>query len=330
MIAKHSRAEALAPAAPAAHPAVRAWVAIAPDLGSVNRVETIKPPKQPFKSAVFRLVGAGHDGADVIAKECRLRDAQVERTVYRDVLKHISVDGPRFLGSAPATDPARQWLFMQHVNGPTFEHRIANHARLATGWLAALHAESADGTLDHGLPIRRHDFYRNTLIRTTQGLRESDANPSLSSSDRSLLKLVEEHLLILGNTWDHVADLYSSLPTMVVHGDFKRNNMAFLRRNGRLELRVFDWAEAHIGPPAVDVRGLEPAEYRRALLARGWSTDTTWIERAQRLGVALRMIMSVSWELPALQYEWVERAVQRLVIYERRLASVTGKTDWMR
>src|SRR5438067_7740420 len=75
---------------PAQHPAVQAWRQICSNGTEPNIVQVLQEvAKGDAQSCIYRLDGVGHDGTAVIAKRCAARSAQVEETIYKDVLPHL-------------------------------------------------------------------------------------------------------------------------------------------------------------------------------------------------------------------------------------------------
>ena len=314
---------------PASHPAARAWMEFASWSRVLERIEAIKRPSKNGKSAVFRLVAVGPSGADVIAKESSIEDTKVERTLYCDVLPNLSIDGPRFIGWVPSTDVSRSWLFLEAVNGPRFDRTNERHSQLAAQWLAIIHAETAGRSIDADLPSRGPGFYQTLVHETAADLLDVLPNPVLSPPDLALLRRISAQLETLDGSWDRIDEIYSKLPVGLMHGDFVAKNLAFDATEGPPELRVFDWAEAHWGPMAVDLHAIDTVAYRRALREHGQSDTPRWLNRAKHLGLVLRLISSVAWEVPHLRYGWTVRSMRKMVLYERGLNAAIASSDWI-
>src|SRR5256886_7050263 len=95
------------------------------------------------KSNVYRLEGVGQAGSAVIAKRCRTAVAQVERTVYEDILAGLPVASLRYYGFVDEPDAAFGWLFMEEAGGADYSNLLPEHRARAGRWLGLLHAAAA-------------------------------------------------------------------------------------------------------------------------------------------------------------------------------------------
>src|SRR3989442_7447834 len=75
------------------HPAVVAWRGLAEDPPDPEHIEVLRQGK---KSATYRLVGAGADGAPGIAQRSQMPKAPIERTGYEQNLPHLPLTSPPF------------------------------------------------------------------------------------------------------------------------------------------------------------------------------------------------------------------------------------------
>jgi hypothetical protein len=91
------------------HPAAAAWREVAPTAPTPDCIEVLR---QENGAAVYRLVGAGPDGASIIARRSRRTRALLERTVYQRILPRLSVTLPRYYAFRSA-GPGYAWVFLQ-------------------------------------------------------------------------------------------------------------------------------------------------------------------------------------------------------------------------
>src|SRR5256885_9099262 len=122
------------------HPAVRAWCELYPHAEPVS-ITPLRVRKR--KSNVYRLEGVGQAGSAVIAKRCRTAVAQVERTVYEDILAGLPVASLRYYGFVDEPDAAFGWLFMEEAAGAGYSHLLSRHRAPAGRWVGLLHAAAA-------------------------------------------------------------------------------------------------------------------------------------------------------------------------------------------
>jgi hypothetical protein len=91
------------------HPAAAAWHEVAPTAPIPDRIEVLRQKKG---AAVYRLVGAGPDGASILARRSRKTKALVERTVYQRIVSRLPITAPRYYAFR-AADPGFAWVFLQ-------------------------------------------------------------------------------------------------------------------------------------------------------------------------------------------------------------------------
>src|SRR3989449_6277676 len=104
-------------------PAVAAWRGLAQDPPDPEHIEVLRQGK---KSATYRLVGAGPDGAPVIAQRSQMPKALIERTVYEQILPHLPVTSPRYYGFQEDS-PQFAWLFLEDVGDERYSARSEEH-----------------------------------------------------------------------------------------------------------------------------------------------------------------------------------------------------------
>src|SRR5437763_1536743 len=162
------------------HPAVRAWCELYPHAEPVS-ITPLRVRKR--KSNVYRLEGVGQAGSAVIAKRCRTAVAQVERTVYEDILAGLPVASLRYYGFVDEPDAAFGWLFMEEAGGADYSNLLPEHRARAGRWLGLPHAAAAGvgarGRLPDGGPARH--LQRLRAVRET--MRRHVDNPVLLPED---------------------------------------------------------------------------------------------------------------------------------------------------
>lgn len=307
--------------------AIRAWVEFSGS-EAPRRIKTMLPPRYTGKSVVLGLGPVGPGGIRVVAKELLARAAKLEKTVYEEILPRLSVSGPELIGMVESVDPGRVWLFLEEVDGPAFDKRDAAHVAIASRWLARLHSETLNG--DEGLLPERHPAHYEALAKRTRSeLGEVSENRELTSTQTELLGRLAGHVGRLLASFDSVADVYTALPRVVVHGDFKWRNMAFSSTVGLQDLYVFDWSEAHVGPTAIDTWWVDGG-YTIGMREAGVKLDSRQTVDSRRLSTILRTLSSVAWEIPSLRFEWVAKPMSRMSRYEGQLSSALVETPWIR
>lgn len=297
--------------------------------GMLEEVRTLRAPRDEGKSVVFGLGRVGPGGVGVVAKELLSEAAQTELTVYRDVLPRLSNRGPDVIGSIDSIADGRMWLFLEEIRGPGFDKKDPEQVGIASRWLAEFHSGTSQSGLDGLLARREPEYYTSLGRRALADLDEVAANPMLDKSQIGVLRQLSGHLSRFVGSSAAFGDVYVSMPSALVHGDFKGNNMAFTKRTVHQDLRVFDWSEAHRGPLAIDTWRVDHQAYQTALRDAGIKDWLEGFDAWTLFGSVTRWVMAVSWELPRLRYQWVDRPMRRMSLYETRLRSTLEESHWL-
>src|SRR5881227_687937 len=186
------------------HPAVRAWCELYPQLEPVS-ITLLRVRKK--KSNVYRLEGVGQAGSGVIAKRCRTAVAQVERTVYEDILAGLTIPSLRYYGFVDEPASASGWLFMEEASGPDYSNLLPDHRARAGRWLGSLHAAAAGATAGGRLPDGGPGRYLARLQTLRETFRRHLDNPVLSPEDVAFLEGLRARLDDLDARWHLVEDV---------------------------------------------------------------------------------------------------------------------------
>lgn len=300
--------------------ASRAWAELS-GASPGHEIRVLKGPRDDGKSVVLGLGCVGPEEQRVVAKELLFDAARVELAVYRDILPGLPVRGPELIGSVASAYPERVWLFLEEVDGSSFDKTDPNQIAIASRWLAILHSATSHGEFGGLVPAQGPRHYVSLATKALTGIGEVSENPALLPADIGVLLNLSAQLSTILASSDSFADVYSLLPAAMVHGDFKGNNMAFSGPIELANLRVFDWSEAHSGPLAADLWWVDPVAYRDTLNANGLFYDRATIEEWKRFSAVIRCVSAIWWEIPRLRYDWVDRSMRRMSLYEKRLAS---------
>ena len=300
-----------------------------PGNGTLENVRILRAPRDEGKSVVFGLGPVGPGGVGVVAKELLSEAAETELTVYGDVLPRLSSRGPDVIGWIPSVADGRTWLFLEEIQGHPFDKKDPEHVGIASRWLADFHAGTSLIGLDSLLPGRNPEYYTSMARRILFDLEDLAANLALDSGQIKVLRQLFDHLSRFVGSSGSFGDVYMSMPSALIHGDFKGNNMAFSERAILEDLRVFDWSEAHRGPLAIDTWGVDPLAYQVALKDAGVGHRREVVDGWALFGSVIRWLSAVSWEVPRLRYEWVDRPMRRMSLYETRLRSTLDASPWL-
>jgi len=322
----------------AQHPAAVAWrqLGVGPaHPRAVVRVE--KGPGRSRKSAVFRLEGAGDNGTAVMAKRCNRRDADIERTIYEQILPHLPLSTPWFFGMAAGDDETSSWLFMEDVGDEAYSPRHFAHRTIAGQWLGTLHASAMSLPPNIPLPDRGSAHYLEHLRSARDTIEANLENSALDRAQRHRLRGIISSCDLVESKWSHIEQFCLSMPTTLVHGDFIGKNVRMRSRAGDIEILPFDWEVAGRGVPAVDLAQsalpstgfLSNPDLDAYRVAAGWRDLTC--ESIQRLGVygvIFRCLAALHWESRSLVYPSVEWPVKNMAQYEAELMEAARAAGW--
>jgi hypothetical protein len=234
------------------------------------------------------LVGAGHDGVTLVARQpnaseshyasevvtCGLPDGRrvrllvkygdgedrmgsglrcgpaYEAVVYQQVLAPFGVHVPRCYGSWREPGEGIDVLVLEYVGG-VHVHRVADHVEgigLAAGWIGHLQAQVGSAVGVGALPSL--NVYDADLYRYwTARTREFERR---TLAGRAWLTAFCDRI-------DQVSDTLCGAPQTLIHGDYYPDNMMYL--DGRIS--VFDWEQTAIAPGEIDL----------ASVTNGWQDE---------------------------------------------------------
>src|SRR5438094_232981 len=320
------------------HPAVRAWCELYPHAEPVS-ITPLRVRKR--KSNVYRLEGVGQAGSAVIAKRCRTAVAQVERTVYEDILAGLPVASLRYYGFVDEPDAAFGWLFMEEAGGADYSNLLPEHRARAGRWLGLLHAAAAGvgarGRLPDGGPARH--LQRLRAVRET--MRRHVDNPVLLPEDVGFIEGLTARLDDLAAHWNRLEEICHGVQPTLVHGDFNGRNIRLRTIHGDATLAVFDWEEAGWGVPAVDLAqqltvqsgqlsaNPDVSSYWSAG-REGWpdlSSEACW--RLAYCGTVFRTLSARSWIADDLANDWAHASLRDTRLYAAELEAALQRLDWV-
>jgi len=321
------------------HPAVRAWCELYPH-AEPRSITPLRVRKR--KSSVYRLEGAGEGGSPVIAKRCPRAVALVERTVYENMLAHLTVPSLRYYGFVDEPDAASSWLFMEEAGGPDYSNLLPEHRALAGRWLAVLHAAAAGVAAGSQLPDGGPGRYRERVRKLGETFRRHRDNPVLSPEDVAFVEGLVARLDDLAARWHLVDEVCHGMPPTLVHGDFNGRNMRLRGAGEEATITVFDWEDAGWGVPAVDLAqqltvpsgqlsaNPDIPSYWSAGRER-WpdlSSEACW--RLAYCGTVFRTLSAMSWIADDLANDWAHASLRDIRLYAAELDGALERLDWVR
>ena len=322
-----------------AHPAVQAWRRLNPERVLPERITPAKFKANKTRShlTVYRLQGLGPEGEAVIAKRCDRGEGLVERAVYERVLPHVSLPGPHFYGAVEDQDAC--WLFIREVHGEKYDVERPDHRAAAARWLGVLHSEACGVAGRAGLPDAGPRRYRDQMRATRDAVRNHLHNPAFSHDDLAFLDELLEQFDELDEHWDRLERDCSGLPPTLIHGDFNGKNLRVQTAPSGPQLVAFDWADAGLAVPAVDLAQVATPSFRMSaspdlatycsVMRRRWpECDHADIERLANCGSVFRALAVITWDANHLAEAWADAFLPNLRIYQAELISALDHLGW--
>ena len=322
-----------------AHPAVQAWRRLNPDRVVPERITPAKFKANKTRShlTVYRLQGVGPEGEAVIAKRCDRGEGLVERAVYERVLPHVSLPSPHFYGAVEDQDVC--WLFIREVQGEKYDVDRPDHRAAAAQWLGLLHTEAPSVAGRAGLPDAGPGRYRDQMRTTRDAVRNHLDNPAFGNGDLAFLDRLLEQFDDLDEHWGRLERDCSGLPPTLIHGDFNGKNLRIQTAPSGPQLVAFDWADAGLAVPAVDLAQVATPSFRMSAspdLATYWSVvreswptcDHADIERLANCGAVFRALAVITWDANHLAEAWADAFLPNLQIYQAELVRALDHLGW--
>jgi Ser/Thr protein kinase RdoA (MazF antagonist) len=303
---------------PADQPAFQAWRRSR--LGKdPARVELLK---ESWKTLACRLVGCGPGGADVVAMRRAAETTLVERTIYRDVLTHVSAPHPELLGVVDEPGSGVSWMFLEDAGEIVPDLRDPAHRALLGRWLGRLHVDLAGRSFGAALPDRSSAHHRGALEACRSAMSTALAgNEHLDAQGARVFRAALRRLDLIEAAWPRIVEGLDDLPQSLVHGDLVRKNLRLRHAGSASSIVAFDWEMAGWGTPLVDLGSIDLGAYD-AVAGPFWGARSTMLERLADVGRLFGLIAAISWEVPYLEGPWLRRPVNRIAIYHARLGSV--------
>jgi len=325
-----------------AHPAVQAWQRLNPERVVPDRITPakFKPNKPRPNLTVYRLEGIGADGAAVIAKRCTREAGQIERTVYERILPHAPLAGPHYYGTVEGPqDQDVCWLFIGEIHGEKYDMLRPDHRAAAARWLGTLHTTAQSAADQAGLPDAGPSRYRAEMRATRDLIRAQVDNPAFGAEDVAFLDLLVERFDELDEYWDRLARACTGLPPTLIHGDFNAKNLRVQTSPQGVQIGVFDWEDAGLAVPAIDLaQAVDPscriaaspdlATYCAVIRERWPNCDATDIERLATCGAVWRAVAVITWDAQHLARPWADAFLPNLRMYEAELTHALDRFGW--
>ena len=273
------------------HPAVKAWNEVADDPVVPESIEVLRPGSP---SAAYRLMGAGPDGGNVVARQVPVRQAALERAVYEDILPHLPVAAPRAYGCW-AEGEHGTWLFLEDVGGERYRLADRMHRALAARWVGRLHTEATCIVGAQTLPDAGPPRYLEHLRAGRRAIRAHLANPALSAVQVDMLQRAVACLDALEHEWARIERACAGVPATLVHGSLRPWNLRLRNHanGGGPELLSINWKTAGWGVPAADLPSIDLLTYWSTVRARWSDVAFADVRRLAGVGRVFRRLAAI-------------------------------------
>jgi ATP-binding cassette, subfamily B, bacterial len=329
------------------HPAVRAWRLLE---GAVPRsVRVLKRGRRLRKSAIYLLEGAGPGDAPVIAKLCVRETAEIEDTVYGDVLTRLPAPSLHCYGRVKDRDTGRFWLFLENAGGEQYSPANPEHRRLAARWLATVQLHSAKIPRASSLPERGPRHYLVHLLQAREEITRQLALQKARTDESRVLEDLLHKLDEVESRWGELTAVCEELPQTLVHGDLVPKNLRISRNGYGMGLAVFDWEMAGFGVQAPDLAQLlEPErsavarrrqskrldrfsanpclDTYRSVVASETELEPDAVELSAAIGNLLRCVAGIDWTCSQATAAWCP--VEDFRVYSDWLGNAMQVAGW--
>src|SRR6266404_189422 len=204
------------------HPALRAWSEIAgKDFAPVD----VQVLNERSASRVYRLIGAGPDGSNVIAKRYPAANARAEYRTYQKVLCHLPLTLLRHHGLVQESDAGFYWAFVEDAAGEQYSPEIQQHTVEAAEWLAMLHTSAQGVARSVALPDRNPCYYFDCLRAGRDRISRRLAGSPLNEDGRVILGFLAAQCDAVQASWERIERLCSGAPQTLVYADLNPDNI---------------------------------------------------------------------------------------------------------
>lgn len=298
---------------------VAMWEALGvPGARNASEVMILKPEHR--KSAVFRLMGAGPTGGDVVAKRASRTTLTVEYRIFREVLAASQVPGLECYGLLDDDDLELGWLFLEDGGDVRLDLGRDDHRRAVGRWLGNMHVATAKLNKTVPLPDRGPTCYRQVVRSAYDVLARNRSNPALQREHVATLDQMVSHLDQIEQSWESIEHLCTLLPRTLVHGGFGRKNVR-IGPDGQ-GVFVFDWEFGGWGTPVADLGRVDLEAYANAIADHWAPLDTATLEQLAAIGKALWCSYVLPPDEVNLASRWPERAMHKISSYEAAMAAI--------
>ena len=307
------------------HPALLAWRQINGGRYTPSAIEVLQQQK---KSEIYRLLEGGPGGEAIIAKRCLSETGKLERLIYEEILPSLPISQLRYYGCLEETE-SDVWIFLEDAGNQRFSAADDSHRLLAAHWLGALHRSARQTRAAEKLPLRDPAYYLELMRMGRENIVQNMENPALTPEYIDILGSVLTQMETLEANWGKLAKYCQGFPRATVHADFQPKNVRVKQGATGDVLYVLDWEMAGWGIPVIDLvlwcgfPSSVEADLRVYLdiAQEFWQNlDMSTLRFAIHVGCVFRRLAAIYWSSLDLPYQWVDKPVLSMEIYQKELA----------
>jgi hypothetical protein len=295
-------AEALTRDVSPKHPAIRSWSELSGCPPGPARVQLLK---NEHDRKVWRLIGVGPGGSNVIAKLNPKADVAAEHRIYREALKRLPLPAPDHFGLLKDKNDSLCWAFLEDMRGIPYSRDEKVHWRVTAEFLAVLHTSGFEILRDVQLRQRGPSYYQHCLQAGRRQVRSALDYGHLTQAQRNVLTGIVEQCDATERRWRRLEQFCGSIPQTFVHGDLGKGNVCL--RPGLPEPRIvlLDWVSAGWGFCGID---LTPAnldlEAYSLIVRKVWpALDVKTCREMAAIGQLFRSLWAIQLESVYLESE---------------------------
>jgi Ser/Thr protein kinase RdoA (MazF antagonist) len=314
------------------HPAVRAWRKLEPERAEPAGIEVLKYDKRDGR--VYRLVGVGPGGTNVVAKRSHSEAAAIEHLVYQEILPHLAINALQCYASIADDDTRFSWLFLEDAGNGEYSSDLDEHRILAGLWLGAMNLSAQRLPLAARLPDRRPASYLGMLQLARSMTHEKLEHSAFSADDRRILKAIATHCDLLEMHWGRIEQFCTRMPRTLVHGDLSSWNARIRANHAGKAVLIMDWEYAGWGVPAADLAQFAGNALTPDITAYWSVVQTCWprlhltdFRQLGELGRVFRWIKAVTWANWGFHEGAVEWYITEMKFYEPKVAEWAQGTE---
>lgn len=276
----------------AKHPAIRTWSELSGRRPGTARVQLLK---NEHDRKVWRLIGLGPGGSNVIAKLNPKADVAAEHRIYHEALNRLPLPAADHYGLLKDKNDSFCWAFLEDMGGIPYSPNDKEHWRVTAEFLAVLHTSGFEILRDVQLPERGPSYYWDCLQTGRRRVRFALDHNRLTQAQRNVLTGIVEQCDGAERRWRRLEQFCGSVPQTFVHADLGERNVCLRPGVPEPKIVLFDWVSAGWGFCGIDLTpdNLDLEAYS-FLMRKVWpALDATTCKQMAAAGQLFRLLWAI-------------------------------------